>query len=100
MGAIDRELLAGYLAVGELSLDGRIAPAPGVLLAAMHASASGLGLICPADQGGEAAWAGDVEVVPAPDLISLLNHLRGGGVLAPRSRARSSGVRPVPTSPR
>ncbi len=83
MGAIDRELLAGYLAVGELSLDGRIAPAPGVLLAAMHASASGLGLICPADQGGEAAWAGDIEVVPAPDLISLLNHLRGGGVLTP-----------------
>jgi len=83
MGAIDRELLAGYVAVGELSLDGRIAPAPGVLLAALHASANGLGLICPADQGGEAAWAGDVEVVAAPDLISLLNHLRGGGVLAP-----------------
>jgi magnesium chelatase family protein len=41
MGAIDRELLAGYVAVGELSLDGRIAPAPGVLLAALHASASG-----------------------------------------------------------
>jgi magnesium chelatase family protein len=83
MGAIDRELLAGYVAVGELSLDGRIAPAPGVLLAALHASAHQLGLICPADQGGEAAWAGDVEVIPAPDLISLLNHLRGGAVLAP-----------------
>jgi magnesium chelatase family protein len=82
MGAIDRELLAGYVAVGELSLDGRIAPAPGVLLAALHASANGLGLICPADQGSEAAWAGDVEVVPAPDLISLLNHLRGGAALA------------------
>jgi len=83
MGAIDRELLAGYVAVGELSLDGRIAPAPGVLLAALHASANQLGLICPADQGAEAAWAGDVEVVAAPDLISLLNHLRGGAALAP-----------------
>jgi magnesium chelatase family protein len=83
MGAIDRETLAGYVAVGELSLDGRIAPAPGVLLAALHASSRGLGLICPADQGAEAAWAGEVEVVPATDLISLLNHLRGDAVLAP-----------------
>src|SRR5215216_648802 len=77
MGAIDRETLAAYCAVGELSLDGRVAPSPGVLLAAIHASARGLGLICPAAQGSEAAWAGDVEVVAAPDLIALLNHLKG-----------------------
>ena len=83
MGAIDRETLAGYAAVGELSLDGRIAPSPGVLLAALHASENGLGLICPAAQGSEAAWAGDVEVVAAPDLIALLNHLRGASVLSP-----------------
>ena len=83
MGAIDAETLAGYVAVGELGLDGRIAPSPGVLLAALHASARGLGLICPAAQGGEAAWAGDVEVIAAPDLIALLNHLRGGSVLSP-----------------
>src|SRR3954464_953315 len=83
MGAIDRETLASYLAAGELSLDGRIAPSPGVLLAAIHASASGLGLICPAAQGPEAAWAGNVEEVAAPDLIALLNHLRGTAVLAP-----------------
>src|SRR5205809_3580739 len=83
MGAIDRETLAGYLAVGELSLDGRVAPSPGVLLAALHASERGLGLICPAAQGPEAAWAGEVEVVAAPDLIALLNHLRGTAVMAP-----------------
>jgi magnesium chelatase family protein len=83
MGAIDRETLAAYCAVGELSLDGRVAPSPGVLLAAIHASAQGLGLICPAAQGSEAAWAGDIEVIGAPDLIALMNHLRGGAVLAP-----------------
>ena len=83
MGAVDAETLAGYVAVGELSLDGRIAPTPGVLLAALHASSRQLGLICPADQGAEAAWAGEVEVVAAPDLIALLNHLRGGAVLSP-----------------
>jgi len=83
MGAIDTETLAGYVAVGELGLDGRVAPSPGVLLAAMHASARSLGLICPAAQGPEAAWAGDIEIVPAPDLIALLNHFRGSAVLRP-----------------
>lgn len=83
MGAIDTETLAGYVAVGELSLDGRVAPSPGVLLAALHASSRDLGLICPAAQGPEAAWAGDVEVIGAPDLIALLNHLRGTAVLSP-----------------
>jgi magnesium chelatase family protein len=83
MGAIDAETLAGYVAVGELGLDGRVAPSPGVLLAAMHASARSLGLICPAAQGAEAAWAGDVEIVAATDLIALLNHFRGTSVLTP-----------------
>jgi magnesium chelatase family protein len=83
MGAVDRETIAGYLVVGELGLDGRIAPSPGVLLAALHASSAQLGLICPAAQGPEAAWAGTIEVIAAPDLIALLNHLRGGAALSP-----------------
>ncbi len=83
MGAVDAETLAGYAVVGELGLDGRLTPSPGVLLAAIHASSRGLGLICPAAQGSEAAWAGDIEVVAASDLISLLNHFRGTSVLAP-----------------
>src|SRR4051794_19141970 len=83
MGAIDSETLAGYVAVGELGLDGRVAPSPGVLLAAMHASALSLGLVCPVAQGPEAAWAGDIEIVAAPDLIALMNHFRGSAVLAP-----------------
>jgi len=82
MGVIDAETLAAYVVVGELGLDGRIASAPGVLLAALHASERELGLICPAAQGAEAAWAGNIEVVAAPDLLSLLNHFRGGAVMA------------------
>jgi magnesium chelatase family protein len=83
MGAIDTETLAGYVAVGELGLDGRVAPSPGVLLAAMHASARSLGLVCPVAQGPEAAWAGDIEIIAAPDLIALMNHFRGSAVLPP-----------------
>ena len=83
MGAVDAETLAAYVVVGELGLDGRLAPSPGVLLAAIHASSRRLGLVCPALQGSEAAWAGDIEVVAAPDLIALLNHFRGSAILSP-----------------
>ncbi len=83
MGVVDVETLAGYVVVGELGLDGRVMPSPGVLLAALHASERDLGLVCPAAQGSEAAWAGSVEVLAAPDLLSLLNHFKGSGQLAP-----------------
>jgi len=82
IGATDAESLSHYVAVGELSLDGRIASSPGVLLAALHASSESKGLICPAGQGAEAAWAGDVEVLAAPDLLALLAHLKGTALLA------------------
>ena len=83
MGVIDAETLSHYVVVGELGLDGRIAPSPGVLLAALHASEQEKGLICPAAQGAEAAWAGNIEVAAAPNLMGLLNHLKGKGVLQP-----------------
>lgn len=92
MGMIDSELLAGYVAVGELGLDGRLASVPGVLLAALHASSQGLGLICPGSQGGEAAWAGEVEVLAAPDLLALVNHLKGTQLLSAPVRSMAEAV--------
>jgi len=86
LGAMDilsREELAEYAALGELSLDGAVNAVSGVLPAAIAASGRGLGLICPAAQGGEAAWAGRIEVLAAPDLLSLINHFRGSQVLSP-----------------
>ena len=90
MGVLDAEALAHFVAVGELSLDGRITPSPGVLLAAMHARGRGLGLICPGAQGPEAAWLageGGMEVVAAPDLQALVGHLKGSVVLQPPDAA-------------
>jgi len=81
MGVVDAETLSGYVVVGELALDGRIAPSPGVLLAALHAAEAGKGLVCPAAQGPEASWAGRVDVIAAPDLIALLNHFKGSQLL-------------------
>ena len=83
MDVLPREDLAGYAALGELSLDGTLNPVAGVLPAAIGASARGLGLICPASQGGEAAWAGQVEVLALPDLMCAVNHFRGSQVMTP-----------------
>jgi magnesium chelatase family protein len=64
-----------------------------VLLAALHASQEGKGLVCPAAQGSEAAWAGSIEVVAAPDLLALLNHFKGHGLLrAPEPGDAEDGV--------
>jgi magnesium chelatase family protein len=82
MGVTDAEQLADFVAVGELALDGRIVATPGVLLAALHAASTDRGLICPAAQGGEACWASGIPVLAAPDLVSLLNHLKGTTRLA------------------
>ena len=83
MEVVPREEMAGFAALGELSLDGSLNAVAGVLPAAIGASSRDLGLICPASQGGEAAWAGRIEVLAASDLLSLINHFRGTQVLTP-----------------
>lgn len=81
MDVLPREETAEFAALGELSLDGTIAPVAGILPAAMAAGRRKIGLICPAIQGGEATWAGNLPVLPAPDLLSLVNHFRGTQLL-------------------
>ena len=77
MGLVDAEALAQYVVIGELGLDGRVAASPGVLIAALHPSSRDMGLICPTAQGSEAAWATQIQDVAAPDLLALLNYLKG-----------------------
>ena len=83
MEVVPRDEMAGFAALGELSLDGSLNAVAGVLPAAIGASTRELGLICPAAQGGEAAWAGRIEVLAGTDLLSLINHFRGTQVLTP-----------------
>ena len=96
MDVVPREDLAEFAAVGELSLDGSLNAVAGVLPAAIAAAGAGLGLICPASQGGEAAWAGGLQVLACADLIGLINHFRGLQVLAPPDPA---GVAPGAAPP-
>src|SRR5437762_13957466 len=61
MGVLPASEMAGYVAMGELSLDSHITAVTGILPAALQAAQSGRGLICPAACGSEAAWAGEIE---------------------------------------
>ena len=83
MDLVPGEVLADYAALGELSLDGSLNKVAGVLPAAIAASSRGLGLICPEEQGGEAAWAGQINVLAPRDLKSLIAHFKGSLILTP-----------------
>ncbi len=83
IGAIPHDALSGFAVLGELGLDGSIAPVAGVLPAAIGANARGEGLICPARCGPEAAWASpEIEIIAASSLIQLANHFKGTQVLS------------------
>ncbi|MBL8594025.1 MAG: ATP-binding protein, partial [Devosia sp.] len=59
IGAIPSDALEGYLAIGELGLNGHLAPTAGVLPAAIAALSRDMGIICAEASGPEAAWAGE-----------------------------------------
>jgi len=83
IGAIPHDALSGFTVLGELGLDGSIAPVAGVLPAAIGANARSEGLICPAISGAEAAWASpEIEIIAAGSLIQLANHFKGTQVLS------------------
>jgi magnesium chelatase family protein len=83
IGAMPADAVAGMTVLGELALDGSITSVAGVLPAAIAANARGHGLICPAADGPEAAWASaELDLVAPSSLIQLVNHLRGTQVMA------------------
>ncbi len=92
MGVIPQDELSNYLVLGELSLDGSILPVNGVLPAAVHAVREQKGLICPAANGGEAVWSGIAEIIAAPNLLALINHLKGVQLL-PKPTAQKAELK-------
>lgn len=81
--AINADDVRNYVVLGELALDGRLSSVSGVLPAALMAAGMDKGIVCPSQNGPEAAWAHDISVLAAPDLVSLINHLKGKQVLSP-----------------
>ena len=93
IGAIPADALDGYAVIGELALDGGVSEVAGVLPAAIAANARGLGLICPAACGAEAAWASaELDILAPRSLIQLANHFKGSQALArPAPALRAPG---------
>jgi magnesium chelatase family protein len=85
--------------LGGLALDGAINRVAGVLPAAIGANTAGRGIVCPAEQGGEAAWAGDIDVLAPASLLSLVNHVTGTQVLTRPEPALAVDDTPIPDLP-
>ena len=83
MGVIPAERLKGCMVLGELGLDGQVLPVNGVLPVAIYASKHQLDLICPEACGTEASWAQTKNIIAAPNLVSLINHLKNSELLPP-----------------
>ncbi len=97
MGVIPKDELSEFLVLGELSLDASIRAVTGILPAAMHAAANDHRLICPHACGGEAAWAGDVDILAPRDLLQLINHIKGTQVMGrPEAKLQDEDVRNIP----
>lgn len=97
IGAIPTDMLDGYLVLGELGLDGRLAAIAGTLPAAIAANATGRGIICPEITGPEAAWAGeDVNIIAPESLLALVNHLAGHQLCARPQAKRFEVAKELP----
>ena len=77
IGIIQQDQVEGLVALGELSLDGKLVQVAGALPAALAASAVGRGLMCPKASGAEAAWVGDTAVYAPETLNDAIAHLNG-----------------------
>ena len=84
------------MALGEVALDGSIDERCRPRRRRLGGGEPGSGVICPAECGGEAAWAGEVEVIAAPSLLRFVNDFKGTQLLPPPeprlAPSRSAGL--------
>src|SRR5512140_3671229 len=93
-GHLDPETLESTLVIGELSLDGIVRHARGVLPMAATARAQGFKrMIVPETDAAEAALIPDIEVIPVSTLAALYDHLSGRHLIEPY---QASGETPAP----
>jgi magnesium chelatase family protein len=82
MGILPAEEMLNYLILGELSLDGSIVQVSGALPAAIGANSRSKGIICPSQNGKEAAWSGNTSILAPNSLLALINHFKGTQILS------------------
>ena len=92
-GQVPAERAAGWLAVGELALDGTLRPVRGALVLAECAALVGAHtLVVPRASAAEAALAGTARVWPASSLTEVVGWLRGAGEPEPIDATAAPGV--------
>lgn len=97
IGAVPADAVGGHMVLGELALDGRLMAVSGTLPAAIAAAAAELGIVCPEISGPEAAWASDeIDIIAAPSLLSLVNHLAGTQLTARPAPKKSADAAELP----
>lgn len=77
LGYIENELLDSYIAIGELSLNGDLMSVNNTLIASLAAQKQKLGLICPKENGSEAALIDEVPIIASKNLLELIEILNG-----------------------
>lgn len=88
MQIINQNSVNNFFALGELSLSGDISAVSGIISASIGANQRNCGIICPEKNGSEAAWAGSLEIIAAPNLLSLIRHLNKEELLErPKTKA-------------
>ena len=80
---IPKDEVEATVALGELSLDGRLIPVLGALPAAMAAAEHDRTLLCPKACGAEAAWVGATQVLAAASLNEVVRHYTGQTPITP-----------------
>jgi len=80
---IPKDAVESTVALGELSLDGRLIAVIGALPAAMAAAEEDRSLLCPKACGAEAAWVGATQVLAANSLAEVVRHFTGQHPIIP-----------------
>lgn len=81
---LEQEMCDGYMFIGELSLDGRLQAAVGVLPMVIAARDSGMKYaVVPSENAGESAVVKGIDVIAAESLVQICDHLSGRKTIEP-----------------
>lgn len=83
LNIIPAEAVENFIIIGEVGLNGQILSVNGILPASIKATTKNMGIICPYDNGGEALWSGNDDILAASDILSLINHFKGEQTISP-----------------
>ena len=99
-GVVERRHVADLVLLGELSLDGSIHGARGVLPIAAAARRDGLaGILLPASNAGEAAIVSGLDVFAVSSLVDAVNALNEPTAVTPAPRVAPTRLAPQTSGP-